>query len=74
MIPQPNCPHFHAGKQARSEGKACVIADGRMKPESRQSWYDGWNYQNNLMMPKPTEEEVQDSADFLKKLSASLRA
>ena len=74
MKTQPNCQHFHAGKQARAENNPCIIQDARMLPATRQSWYDGWNYQNALMMPAPTEMEIVQSRDFLKNLSASLRS
>lgn len=70
---QPNSSHFHNGKAARAAGKPCVISDGRMTPQTRQEWYDGWNYQDALMRPVPTDEEIEDTASFLKSLKQSVK-
>ena len=70
---QPNCPHFHAGKQARADGKPFLITDARLKGTSRQSWYDGWNFQDAQMRPQPTEEEIQQNDSFFKGLKNELR-
>lgn len=70
---QPNSSHFHAGKAARRAGKPCVITDGRMTPQSRQQWYDGWNCQDALMRPAPSQAEIDDTASFLTGLKASLK-
>ncbi|MGV3663864.1 MAG: hypothetical protein ACO1TE_27075 [Prosthecobacter sp.] len=74
MPQQPNSSHFHAGKAARKDGKACFISDGRMKPESREQWYAGWNYQNNAMLPQAEQAVVEQNESFFATLRAELRA
>ncbi len=71
---QPASGHFHNGKAARKAGEPCVISDARMTPASRQEWYDGWNCQDALMRPVPTQAEIDDTAHFLTNLKASLKA
>jgi hypothetical protein len=71
---QPNSSHFHNGKAARAAGKPCVISDGRMTPQTRQEWYDGWNYQDALMRPVPSAEEIEDTASFLQSLKLTLKS
>lgn len=73
MSPQPNCPHFHAGKQARAQGLPCIISDGRMSGASRESWRNGWTYQDNLMRPAPSQEEIDQNNSFFASLRAELR-
>jgi len=70
---QPNSSHFHNGKAARAAGKPCVISDGRMTPQTRQEWYDGWNYQDALMRPVPSADEIEDTASFLRGLKQSVK-
>lgn len=70
---QPNSSHFHNGKAARAAGKPCVISDARMTPQSVQQWYDGWNFQDALMQPAPTQAEIDDTADFLRGLKTRLK-
>jgi hypothetical protein len=70
---QPNSSHFHNGKAARAAGKPCVISDGRMTNASRQEWYDGWNFQDALMRPVPSAEEIEDTASFLRDLKQSVK-
>lgn len=70
---QPGSHHFHNGKAARAANKPCLIADARMSPESRQLWYDGWNHQDALMQPAPTQAEIDDAADFLSGLKQALK-
>jgi hypothetical protein len=70
---QSNSSHFHAGKAARAAGKPCTITDGRMKPESRTEWYEGWNLQNALMLPPPSAEDVAQNDSFFAGLRAELR-
>lgn len=70
---QSNSSHFHHGKAARARSEACIApADGRMTPESRQQWYDGWNLQDSLMKPVPSDAEIADTASFLKTLKQTL--
>lgn len=71
---QPNSSHFHNGKAARAAGKPCVISDGRMTAQTRQEWYDGWNHQDALMRPVPTEAEIEDTAAFLRGLKLTLKS
>lgn len=71
---QPNSHHFHNGKAARARGESCIApADARLSPESRQLWYDGWNYQDALMRPVPTDEEIEDTASFLRALKQTIQ-
>jgi hypothetical protein len=72
-VSQPNSPHFHAGKEARHQGKPCIIRDGRMSPTSRQEWRDGWNFQDCLMRPAPFTEEIQQNDEFFAGLKAELK-
>lgn len=74
MSTLPDSRAFHLGKEARSNGLPCSITDARMKPETRQDWYAGWNHQNALMMPPPTETEITQNNDFLRSLAAEVRA
>lgn len=69
---QPESHHFHNGKAARAVGKPCVVTDGRMTPESRQLWYDGWNMQD-AHEAAPSQAEIDDTASFLAGLKASLK-
>lgn len=70
---QPNSSHFHAGKAARQAGRPCIISDGRMKPESRQEWYAGWNFQDAFMRGQPDAEHVAQNDEFFTSLRAELR-
>lgn len=70
---QPNSSHFHNGKAARKAGKPCIITDGRMKPESRNEWREGWNLQHSLMLPPPSAEHVAQNDSFFADLRAELR-
>ncbi len=66
--------HFHNGKAARARGEACIApADARLAPESRHLWYAGWNHQDALMRPVPTEAQIEDTASFLKSLKQSVK-
>jgi hypothetical protein len=49
------------------------LTDARLSPESRQLWYDGWNYQDALMRPVPTNEEIEDTASFLQSLKQGVK-
>lgn len=70
---QPNSSHFHNGKAARHAGKPCVISDGRMTPQSRTEWYEGWNFQDALMRPAPPAEDIAQNDSFFAELRAELR-
>lgn len=67
--------HFHAGKEARRLGQSRMISDCRLSADSRQQWYDGWDYQNEQMRPPPTDEQRaqhhQFCEDLLKRLADS---
>ena len=65
---------FHRGKEARHRGLPCIITDARMKPETRQDWYAGWNHQDALLKPQPSEEEITQNNSFLRDLAAQVRA
>jgi hypothetical protein len=74
IMSQSNSSHFHNGKAARARGEACIApTDARLAPESRQLWYDGWNHQDALMRPVPTNEEIEDTASFLRGLKQSVK-
>ena len=70
---QPESHHFHNGKAARAAGKPCVISDDRMTPQTRQECYVGWDCQDALMRPAPSQAEIDDTAEFLTSLKASLK-
>ncbi len=70
----PDSSAFHHGKAARANGLPCSITDARMKPETRQDWYAGWNHQNALMMPAPSAADIEQNNDFLRSLAAEVRA
>lgn len=72
-MPQPNDPWFHRGKEARQAGKPCILPDGRLKSGSRQAFFDGYAFQDNLMKPQPTPEEVAQNDSFFAGLRAELR-
>ncbi len=65
---------FHRGKEARSNGRPCSMTDGRLSRKSRDEWYAGWNYQDGLMKPAPSTEEIAQNNNFLRDLAASVRA
>lgn len=70
---QPNDPWFHRGKEARANGKPCIIPDGRLKGASRQAFYEGYAFQDNLMKPPLTPEEAAQNDNFFAGLRAELR-
>ena len=70
----PDSSAFHHGKEARRNGLPCVISDGRMKPETRADWYAGWNHQDAMMKPQPSEAEIEQNNAFLRSLAAEVRA
>ena len=70
----PDSRAFHHGKEARRNGLPCSLKDARMKPATRQDWYAGWQHQNALMMPPPSEAEIEQNNDFLRSLAAEVRA
>lgn len=70
----PDSRAFHLGKEARSNGLPCTITDARLKPETRQDWHAGWNHQDALMKPQPSEAEITQNNDFLRTLAAEIRA
>jgi hypothetical protein len=70
---QPNSHHFHAGKAARHAGKPCHISDARMSHTSRSEWYEGWNFQDALMLAPPSVEHVEQNENFFADLRAELR-
>lgn len=70
----PNTPAFHLGKEARKNGLPCMITDGRLMPKTRDDWYAGWNHQDALMKPQPSEAEITQNNDFLRSLAAEVRA
>lgn len=70
----PDSSAFHHGKEARKNGLPCVISDGRMKPETRADWYAGWNHQDAMMKPQPSEAEIEQNNAFLRSLAAEVRA
>ena len=73
LFDQPNSHWFHLGKEARRNGKPCTITDGRMRHNARQEFYEGWNFQDALMRPQPTHEEVAQNDEFFADLRAELR-
>lgn len=66
--------HFHAGKEARRLGHARVISDCRLSADSRQQWYDGWDFQNEQMRPRPTDEQRAQHNAFCKGLIEHLNS
>lgn len=70
----PDSSAFHLGKEARKNGLPCHLRDARLKPENRADWYVGWNHQNALMMPQPSEAEIEQNNGFLRSLAAEVRA
>lgn len=70
---QSNDPWFHRGKEARANNKPCIIPDGRLKGSSRQAFFDGYAYQDNLLKPPPSAEELAQNETFFADLRAKLR-
>lgn len=50
-----------------------MITDGRMRHNSRQEFYEGWNYQDALMLGQPSAEEVAQNDQFFADLRAELK-
>lgn len=70
----PDSIAFHHGKEARKTGLPCSLTDARMKPQTRQEWYAGWNHQDALMKPAPSAEDIEQNNGFLRDLAAEVRA
>lgn len=66
--------HFR-GREARGQGKPCVLVDGRISPAARRAWIEGWNKEEELRNPppEPTAEEIADSKSFFDALKAELK-
>lgn len=60
--------YFHRGKEARGHGLPREILDGRMSAESRQQFLAGWDEQDRLSAPPPTQEQLDESARVRSKL------
>lgn len=65
--------HFR-GREARGQGKARELPDGRISLTNRQAFYDGWDTEDRLRGPKPTEAQVAAFNGFLSGLAAEVRS
>jgi hypothetical protein len=65
----------YRGREARGQGKPCIIVDGRMSSAARQAWIEGWQKEEALRNPPPppTDEEIADSKSFFDSLKAELK-
>jgi hypothetical protein len=69
----PDSSAFHHGKEARARGLPCLLTDGRLKPETRADWFEGWRHQDRLMSPPPSTEKISAFNGFLSNLSNECR-
>ena len=65
----------YRGREARGQGKPCVLTDGRISPAARRAWIEGWQAEEALRNPPPlpTDEEIADSKSFFDQLKAELK-
>ena len=57
---------FDRGRDARSEGKPCIITDARISGVDRQNFYDGWHHQArlNAKLQLTDEQKAEIEAGF----------
>lgn len=64
--------HFR-GREARGLGKPRALVDARVSLENRQAWLGGWDTEEKMRAPKPSEAQVTTFNTFLAELAASVR-
>jgi len=65
---------FHRGKFARMRGEERAVKDGRISPQSRQEFYEGWDEQDRYMQPPLTSDQEAERDEALAGIQAFLAA
>lgn len=65
---------YYRGREARGRGLPRELPDGRISAENRASWGRGWDDEDTMRAPKPTEAEVEEFNAFFRGLAAEVRS
>ena len=66
--------YFHRGREARANNRQRIAPDGRLSISSRQDFYEGWEYEDQMRSPKPSPEQLAEVNAGLAAIRAELAA